>query len=328
MLIIESSHTNNYLLKGKHLLLVHPYLKEFISGGKKIDEEQTTSYYYKKYIFLKTHLSIDEQSYSEIKPSSLYTANNIKIQIENLKAISIEITDRCNMKCEYCGYSNLYEQYGITRNKGMINENIIFTLIAELNKFWENSFEKKVDISFYGGEPLLGMSIIKKVVSFLDKKYTNIIFSYKMTTNGLLLSKHIDFLVKYNFNLSISLDGNKYHNSYRKLKNGKESHEYVVEELLYVKNKYPDFYRNNIHVSAVLHNLNRINEIQDYIKKELNLFVYIGSLNINNIKNKERFSYMHRNKDGYFEIKNQIKEVRPNEKHLNQFVCKIIQKKT
>ena len=51
-----------------------------------------------------------------------------------------------------------------------------------------------------------------------------------MTTNGILLNKHMDFLKEKDIRLSISLDGGKVNNSYRITKTKKNS--FDIESLL------------------------------------------------------------------------------------------------
>ncbi len=32
-------------------------------------------------------------------------------QLRNLRQITFEVTDRCNLKCKYCGYGEFYDNY-------------------------------------------------------------------------------------------------------------------------------------------------------------------------------------------------------------------------
>ncbi len=53
-----------------------------------------------------------------------------------------------------------------------------------------------------------------------------------MTTNGILLDKYMDFLVKNTFSLAVSLDGNQENNGYRLFKNYKPSFDTVVRNII------------------------------------------------------------------------------------------------
>jgi uncharacterized protein len=111
-----------------------------------------------------------------------------------------------------------------------------------------------------------------------------------MTSNGVLLKKYIGYLVEKDFDLLISLDGNKTHNAYRIFKrNKKESFDIISRNLLYVKKRYPTFYRNKVGINSVIHNLSDKKEIYDYIFKTYNkrpefTNVVLESLKSENIK--------------------------------------------
>lgn len=36
-------------------------------------------------------------------------AESIKYNLQNLPQLVFEVTDACNLRCEYCGYASLYE---------------------------------------------------------------------------------------------------------------------------------------------------------------------------------------------------------------------------
>lgn len=56
-------------------------------------------------------------------------------------------------------------------------------------------------------------------------------YEFSMTTNGTLLDRYMDFLVKWDFSLFVSIDGNEYHNSFRTYANGKNSYEKVYDNI-------------------------------------------------------------------------------------------------
>lgn len=322
-MVIKSSSSNYYLYHEGKMMLIHPCLASIFKGT---DISKASTYYKRKYNFLKKYNFFQSRYFES---SSLPLNENIVIkQLQDLKAISIEITENCNMRCTYCGHSDLYEHYNYERSDNFINERNVYELINELNRYWESKQNKEIEISFYGGEPLLGIKQIRTIVSFLHKNYPHINFRYKITTNGLLLLKNISFLVENDFKIAVSLDGNERHNAYRILKNGQYTHRKVVAILDEIKKTYPFYYKNNMHISSVLHNLNDISEIQTYVKDRLQLGSYIGELNTNNIKNVYAFKKMYKSKDGTFEVKSKSgktkKEHRPNEKKIYHFLHHIL----
>lgn len=329
-MLIKSSHSNCYVYNEGMILLVHPLLLDAskVNCSKGLSQSPTSLYYVRKYSFLKKcgYLTSKNQKMDMTYP--FLSKEKVVNQLQKLKAISIEITEKCNMKCEYCGYSNVYEQYGDMREGTFIKEYAIYALIDELYQYWKEEAAKEIEISFYGGEPLLGMSQIKNIISHIENNYPQVHFIYKMTTNGLLLLKNMPYMIEHDIKVSVSLDGTEQHNAYRKLRNGQDSHKQIVQILDTIKNTFPKYYEKNIHISAVLHHLNSINGIQEYVKNRLNLFPYIGSLNTNNIKDLKKFTEMYRSKDEMFSVisyqGNIINQHRPNEKHLKHFLCTVL----
>lgn len=47
----------------------------------------------------------------------LLTINNVKYLLANLKQLTFEVTDSCNLRCKYCGYGELYDDYDKRENK-------------------------------------------------------------------------------------------------------------------------------------------------------------------------------------------------------------------
>lgn len=129
--------------------------------------------------------------------------------------------------------------------------------------------------------------MIKKIINYIKKtkdiNNENIKFCYGMTTNGTLLNKEIiDYLVHNKFNLSISLDGNKYHNEYRVFKNGKNSFDILFNNILIIKNSYPDYYKNSVNFNVVLHNKNPQTELIDFFLS-IDKYPRISNLSTRNI---------------------------------------------
>ncbi len=61
-----------------------------------------------------------------------------------------------------------------------------------------------------------------------------------MTTNGVYLNRHLDFLAVNDFLLLISLDGNKSNNQYRVSRDNSASYDTVTKNIHLLKKKYPE----------------------------------------------------------------------------------------
>lgn len=237
------------------------------------------------------------------KEYTLLHKNAIKNELINLTQLTFEVTDTCNLKCKYCGYGEFYGYYD-ERNNRKLPVEIAITLLEYLNNLWSSkysrSYKKNTYISFYGGEPLLNMYFIKKIVSWIKKQnnpYCNFIFT--MTTNAVLLDKCIDYLVLHDFHVLVSLDGNEYNHSYRVDKNGNNSYSRIYENLNYVKNKYPDYFKKNISFNAVLHNRNNYTDLIDYFQTEFEKTPRVSELNLMGIdpEKSDAFFELYKNKE-------------------------------
>lgn len=104
----------------------------------------------------------------------------------------------------------------------------------------------EVFVGFYGEEPLLEFSLLQELVYFSESVLRGKKINYMLTTNATLLNEHmIDFFVKYNFNITISIDGSRdAHNKNRIFSsNGKGTFEIIIERLKLIHQKWPLFFK-------------------------------------------------------------------------------------
>jgi uncharacterized protein len=256
-------------------MLVHP---EFEKAYKA--QIGVNPYYLGKYVYLKSHAF-----FAKPKPASFETVINesmVKESIIQTQQIVFEVTDSCNLKCSYCAFGELYEGYDVRNHKNINTPNAIALLkyIFDLNPKNKN---RKLGISFYGGEPLLNISFIKRIVEVANQlngeKEMDI--SYIMTTNATLIHKHIDFLAANRFRLLISLDGNEENHSYRVFnENKKNSFQKVISNVDMVQKNYPDYFDSHVSFNAVLHNRNSVQEIYDFIYSQYHKIPRIEELSL------------------------------------------------
>ncbi len=229
------------------------------------------------------------------------TSEEIKSALINLRQITFEVTDICNLRCRYCGYGDLYWGYD-KRETGFMNFAQAKTIIDYLAEMWRNnkvaSYRPKTYFSFYGGEPLLNMPLIKQIIEYTGSLGLNRNIKYSMTTNAMLLDKYSDYLADKKFSLLISLDGDKAAHSYRITRDGVNSFDAVYRNIKGLQNKYPDYFSESVHFNAVLHNKNSMEGIHSFIRKEFGKAPKISELNNSGIKDekKEEFYRTYRNK--------------------------------
>ena len=163
-----------------------------------------------------------------------------------LSTIALQITQACNLRCAYCPYT------APDKNRGRIhsNKNMTFdTAKKAIDYLYDHSIDSDyIAIAFYGGEPLLQYSLIKDCVEYSKKLFKGKYIVFHITTNGTLLSDEIvKFLNKNNFNVMISIDGEKrIHDKNRKFVNGCGSYDIIISNLLKIQKKYPSFFKKII----------------------------------------------------------------------------------
>jgi uncharacterized protein len=239
----------------------------------------------------------------DIQDKEIIDTKLIAYQLRNLRQITFEVTERCNLKCKYCGYGDFYGNYDTRDTKELPIKKASLFLNYIINYWKENpaiSHDKYIYIGFYGGEPLLNMGLIKYVINYLKKiviPYKE--FQFNMTTNAMLLDKHMDYLVENNIKLLISLDGNAYNHSYRVDHSGKNSFERILANIEMLREKYSSFFTLNVNFNAVLHNRNSVAETYDFIRNKFNKQPSMNELNASGVKPEKQQSFWetYKNKD-------------------------------
>ncbi|MCK9450864.1 MAG: radical SAM peptide maturase [Bacteroidales bacterium] len=313
---------NQYLFSfyKKHIIYMNPMVVRYIklkdfnaTNNRSITEENQDEsdsllfktkekadiYYKRKFEFLKENgffntISNEQIIGGRLKPS------DINYELSNLRALVFEITERCNLQCKYCFYGDNYHTHDSRNNLDLSIANakaVIEYLIPKWLSKVNSNLEKEIFIGFFGGEPLLNFPFIEELVSYIEElsKNTPLNFRFNMTTNGVLLNQHIEFIAKNNFALTISLDGDSFANSYRLFPNNKESFKVVFKNIHLVKRNYPSFFEQNVLFNAVLHDRNDFISIQEFIWREFKKS--IAGTEVNPLLVGKKFNYDGHNYD-------------------------------
>ena len=302
--ILFQSEGNHYLQDvTNNLLLFLPcelskQIEKRLGDPSSVVSEKS-NYYARKAEFLIGKLA-DERTVVE-NFSGRLSSETIENTLANTRQITFELTERCNLSCEYCGYGELYGDYSPRQNKDLSWE-YVHSLIEYMDKYWNSSkyasVNKSIAIGLYGGEPLLKVDLIKQIMHLLKEKSTNNLrFVYTMTTNGVLIDQYMDFLVENDVQLLISLDGDEYNNSYRVTKTGKNSFHTIVSNAMLLKERFPEYFREKVMFAAVLHNRNSVSDINKFFREKFDKGVNISEVNPMGIRveKKELFNTMYRN---------------------------------
>ena len=121
-----------------------------------------------------------------------------------IKYVRLAITDRCNLRCQYCMPAQGIE---IVPRKELLTYKEMYRIIRVLTELGVSK------VRLTGGEPF----VRKDLIGFLEMlSYNDLLDTINITTNGALISKHIQTLENLkkikNLNLSMdSLQADKFH---------------------------------------------------------------------------------------------------------------------
>lgn len=184
-----------------------------------------------------------------------------------LRELILNITEKCNFRCEYCIYSGKYKEYRTHSDKGMDLD----VAKRAIDYFSEHSdHQDRIYIQFYGGEPFLEFEKIKELVKYTRDRNPNKEVMPGATTNGSLLTpEKFDWLADQKFSLLISLDGPSYiHDRNRRTMGGKPSYNLIMKNLRNLKREYPDYYHGSVLFNAVITDPLELGEIDSFFKEE------------------------------------------------------------
>ncbi len=162
-----------------------------------------------------------------------------------LNGLWLGVAHCCNLNCSYCFAKK--DNY-LSDNNLKMDFNIAKNAIDFLIK--HKGSNKNLNITFFGGEPLLNFDLIIEVLNYSEKieKETGAKFSFSLTTNGTLLDKKKYDLIKDKVEIMISIDGTKeIHDQNRKFKNGYPSWDLIMSNLHSLKD-----YINRLAVRATI----------------------------------------------------------------------------
>jgi uncharacterized protein len=139
-------------------------------------------------------------------------------------SLALFLTQTCNLRCVYC-----YGEGGEYGERGVMSEE---TALAAVDWLLTNSFEEKsVQVSFFGGEPLLNFPLLQHVVAYAKEEAAarGKEVGFGVTTNASLLTDEmIAFLAEERIDTLVSFDGPPdIHDRQRPFRDGRGSYRCV-----------------------------------------------------------------------------------------------------
>ncbi len=137
---------------------------------------------------------------------------------------TLAITQRCNLVCDYCYIGKTDFVMPLSTAKKILN--FIFKTTPK---------SEKIDIGFFGGEPLLEFDLIKEITKTIQnhKSFDPDRVLIQVVTNGTIFSNEIaNFLMENTVTLGISCDGPPFvHDAFRHFPDGSRSSSIVEKNI-------------------------------------------------------------------------------------------------
>ncbi len=246
---------------GISFLLDEPIYQNLLKNEFSNIEEDTMN------SFKECELLIDKNEDEYLK---ILTENRSATEEVNVLSMTIQPSANCQLGCHYCGQ---------THSKDYAKEDIIELYLKRILHFLDNDTKYTgINIIWYGGEPLTGLSTIKsasaKFIELCENR--NLTYSAIMVTNGLSLKPKLfeELVSKYKItNFQITLDATaESHDTRRVTKEGKEpTFDIIVKNIKDITaTKFYD--SNECHISIRINidktNHHLVDEFIDFIKEE------------------------------------------------------------
>jgi uncharacterized protein len=176
------------------------------------------------------------------------TVNSTPSQATSVRSVVLFVVQECNLNCIYCAGDQ-----GEFSDKGRMKPETAFQAIEWL--LAHSSDAEVLNITFFGGEPLLNFPLIERIVEYAKTRVaeTGKVVKFGITTNGSLLNeKRIEFMKRENIVPMISIDGPQaVHDRQRPFKNGKGSYEVTISNIKRAREKIPNlFVRSTLYGDA------------------------------------------------------------------------------
>lgn len=143
-----------------------------------------------------------------------------------LSTMVLNVNTGCNLSCTYC-----YKEDLTTPDKGarMDFETAVGAFELLLT---EGASRDRVNLVFFGGEPLTNMPLIRRVIDYAEARGTEVgkTVDFSLTTNATMLTEDlVDYLDAHRVGITVSMDGPKaLHDKNRRTVGGKGTYDVVA----------------------------------------------------------------------------------------------------
>jgi uncharacterized protein len=184
-------------------------------------------------------ITLELRTLEMLQPSgSLRPINpsRVKVSAYPLSTLVLNVNTGCNLSCTYC-YKEDLAKPADGRKMNFVTAARSVDLLLEAG-----AARDRVNIVFFGGEPLTNVALIKQVVSYAEAAAARAgkSMDFSMTTNATLLTPPlIEYFDEHRFGISVSMDGPKViHDRHRKSVGGRGTYEVVARKVQMLLERY------------------------------------------------------------------------------------------
>ncbi len=228
-------------------------VEDLLSRGTIVESDREWIDALKQYRFLLDE-SINEVDLAKFNFFQYY-------QNKQMLSFTIYVTNSCNFRCVYCPQDH---------EPAMMEKHTMEGIVSAIDNILENGDYEFLNISWFGGEPLLNLDVIRfgmnKVLKICQKRKTKILSG--MTTNAYLLTSTVfrELLDLRVTDYQITLDGTQNaHDKNRMLSNGDGTWEVIWNNLLSIKNIPGDF-EIALRMNTNMDNMEDVIELLDLVR--------------------------------------------------------------
>lgn len=230
-------------------------------------------------------ISVSDQNLAVLKSahiiSNIFWDENVKkickerIAPPRINTCVLVLTEKCNLRCRYCF---IEKNLSCRTTCDSMSTEVASQAIEYFSKQVSNN--DIVSIILYGGEPLMNFDAISIIINTIKKlQKQNKLPSeihISINTNGTLITEEIaKYFSDHNVTVSISIDGNRFHNRDRVYPNNKESFDDVIKGLKICRNNHVKY---GISITATPDLLKNYKDCIDFVKNLNPLKVGINPL--------------------------------------------------
>lgn len=234
LLQTESKENLVYVSRSNGFYKIPDIVYNTLNLLKTQDEKDKLYQLDKSYLdFLRNKKIIVSKGEDEDYLLELELKSNLVTYSQQSLGLVIAPTTGCNFACPYCFEEN--------KKVNIMSDYTIDNLFNFIRGYVNIKY---LNLTWYGGEPLLAFEVIKRILPRIKEELPIELRMHQIVTNGYYFNKEVvDFFKSYPLNLiQITLDGKKErHDSIRRLKGSKKgSYSQIMENMDLIVKELPD----------------------------------------------------------------------------------------